>query len=200
MKMPMKNSTKNPGRTSSPRDTNRCAFESSDGRRCRMLRYDAHPALCPFHAHEERQLLEAERLGSEIASSVSGAFRTATDINFVLGKLFIAFAQRRIPPRTAATLAYIAQLMLHTLPNIKEEYPFYYKFESWNKMLDKATVLTYPKSASAHGPASASDPRNNAATPSQDNSATPPQNNSATPSQDTSYTPSQDTSSPPQES
>src|SRR5229473_5445775 len=71
-----------------------------------------------------------------------GQFMTATDINFVLGKLFTATAQNRIPPRNAAVLAYIGQLMLHSLPNLKKEYTFVYKYESWNKMLDNATCLS----------------------------------------------------------
>src|SRR6266849_1556013 len=121
---------------------NRCQFETSDGRRCRMLRHNGHPAFCLFHAHDEMQLLESERLGSEIASSITGEFMPATDINFVLGKLFTALAQNRIPPRDAAVLAYIGQLMLHSLPGVKREYPFHYKYEVWNKMLEEATVLS----------------------------------------------------------
>src|SRR5712692_2949317 len=99
MKMPKKvASTKNNqeslAQTPLP-NPNRCQFETSDGRRCRMLRHNGHPAFCLFHAHDEMQLLESERLGSEIASSITGEFMTATDINFVLGKLFTALAQNR---------------------------------------------------------------------------------------------------------
>jgi len=107
-----------------------------------MLRHNGHPAFCLFHAHDEMQLLESERLGSEIASSITGEFMTATDINFVLGKLFTALAQNRIPPRNAAVLAYIGQLMLHSLPGVKEEYPFTYEYKTWNNMLEEATVLS----------------------------------------------------------
>jgi len=121
---------------------NRCQFETSDGRRCRMLRHPANSALCPFHARDEMQLLESQRLGAELSASLTGQFMTATDINFVLGKLFTATAQNRIPPRNAAVLAYIGQLMLHSLPNLKKEYTFVYKYESWNKMLDNATCLS----------------------------------------------------------
>src|SRR6266849_2340318 len=125
-----------------PPNPNRCQFETSDGRRCRMLRCNAHPTLCLFHARDEMQLLESQRLGAELSASLTGQFMTATDINFVLGKLFTATAQNRIPPRNAAVLAYIGQLMLHSLPNLKKEYTFVYKYESWNKMLDNATCLS----------------------------------------------------------
>ncbi len=146
MKMPKKASTTNNSQGALPQtplpNPNRCQFETSDGRRCRMLRCNAHPALCLFHARDEMQLLESQRLGAELSASLTGQFMTATDINFVLGKLFTATAQNRIPPRNAAVLAYIGQLMLHSLPNLKKEYTFEYKYETWNKMLDNATFLS----------------------------------------------------------
>lgn len=125
-----------------------CQFPFADGRTCRMLRHPEHPSLCIFHARTERQLLESDRLGSEIGSSLTGGFMTSTDVNFVLGKLFIALAQNRISQRNAATLAYIAQLMLHSVQGIKEEYDFEYDFEAWKDMEKKAIPLSCPPSAS----------------------------------------------------
>src|SRR6266851_4498588 len=146
MKMPKKASTTNNSQGALPQtplpNPNRCQFETSDGRRCRMLRHNGHPTLCLFHARDEMQLLESQRLGAEISASVTGEFMTSTDINFVLGKLFTALAQNRIPPRNAAVLAYIGQLMLHSLRGVKKEYPFTYNYETWNNMLEKATVLS----------------------------------------------------------
>src|SRR6266849_2761091 len=109
MKMPKKVSTTNNnqealGQAPLP-NPNRCQFETSDGRRCRMPRHPAHSALCPFHARDEMQLLESQRLGAEIS-------------------------------------AYIGQLMLHSLRGVKKEYPFTYNYETWNNMLEKATVLS----------------------------------------------------------
>lgn len=141
MKMPFKD----PSRNTSARkafEPNRCAFETSDGRRCRLPRSSGHPALCVFHSRDEQQLLESQRLGAEISSPISGDFLTATDINFVLGKLFTAVAQDRIPARTGHTLAYIAQLMLFSLPMVKKEFTFKYGFDHWNKMLGNAVRLS----------------------------------------------------------
>ncbi|MHB8502375.1 MAG: hypothetical protein ACYDHE_15705, partial [Candidatus Acidiferrales bacterium] len=70
-----------------------CQFQFSDGRCCRMLRSPAHSSFCAFHARQELQLLQSQRLGDEISASLNGDFLTATDINHVLGKLFIAVAQ-----------------------------------------------------------------------------------------------------------
>jgi hypothetical protein len=115
-----------------------CQFPFSDGRFCRMLRRKDHPSLCLFHAHEEEQLLESHLLGAEIAASLTGKFLTAADINFVLGKLFTAHAQNRISQRSAATLAYIAQLMLHSIPTVKSETKFVYDYETWRSMIHEA--------------------------------------------------------------
>jgi len=71
---------------------NLCCFSYSDGRQCRMLRHRDHPGLCPFHSREERQALESERIGTELAATLSGHFLTATDINHVFGKVFTALA------------------------------------------------------------------------------------------------------------
>ena len=63
-------------------------------------------------------------LGSELGASLTGRFMTATDINFVLGKLFQPLAQNRIQPRVAANLAFVAKLLLQSLDKLKAEIPF----------------------------------------------------------------------------
>ena len=131
-------------KNSGPRVSMRCQFPFSDGRRCRMLRSPAHPAFCAFHATEELKLLESQRVGSEISVSLNGGFLTATDINHVLGRLFTAVSQDRIPLRKAAVLTYMGQVMLSSLPHVKKEFPFAYKFDHWNKVLDDASPLSDP--------------------------------------------------------
>jgi hypothetical protein len=131
---------------SGTRLTTRCQFPFSDGRGCRMLRSPHHPSFCAFHARQELQLRESQRLGGEISASLNGDFLTATDFNHVLGKLFVAVAQDRIPLRKAAALTYLSQVMLSSLPHVKQEFPFHYKFEHWNKVLDNAHPLSTPPS------------------------------------------------------
>jgi len=121
-----------------------CQFSFADGRTCRMLRQPDHPSLCVFHARAERQLLESDRLGSELAASLTGGFMTATDINFVLGKLFKAIAQNRIQPRIAANLAFVAKLLLQSLDKLKAEFRFHYNFEAWKSMERDAVALSDP--------------------------------------------------------
>jgi hypothetical protein len=36
--------------------------------------------------------------------------------------------------------------MLSSLPHVKQEFPFHYKFEHWNKVLDNAHPLSTPPS------------------------------------------------------
>ncbi|MGB6900924.1 MAG: hypothetical protein WCA40_09370 [Candidatus Acidiferrum sp.] len=130
----------NPG----PGIATRCQFHFSDGRCCRMLRSPAHGSFCAFHAKQQLQLLESQRLGGEISASLNGDFLTATDINHVLGKLFIAAAEDRVPLRKATALAFLGQVMLSSLPHVKKEFPFTYKFDHWNKVVDNAAPLSTP--------------------------------------------------------
>src|SRR5215471_19241692 len=123
---------------------NLCCFSYSDGRRCRMLRHRDHPGLCPFHSREERQALESERIGSELAASHTGHFLTASDINHVLGKVFTALAQDRISVKKAKALAYLGQLMLQSIPTVKDETKFKYTYETWSKMIENAKKLPKP--------------------------------------------------------
>ena len=101
-------------------NSNKCLRQFSDGRSCRMLRKKDHPSLCVFHAREEQQLLETDKLAAEFAS-LSGKLNTVTDINHVLGKVFTALAEKRISHQTAATFAYLGQLLLQTIPGVKNE-------------------------------------------------------------------------------
>ncbi len=112
----------------------RCQFFSTDNRRCRMPRWHAHPAYCLHHARREQQLLETERVAGELVT-LTGTFKTAHDVNLVLGKLFTALAQNRIPPGTAATLAYIGGLLLHSLPRVSREVTDAYGFQAWDRKL-----------------------------------------------------------------
>ena len=103
-----------------PAPTQQCQFAFADGRRCRMPRSETHRSLCISHARQEQQLLSVDCVGRELVS-LSGDFKTSSDINHVLGKLFSLLANNRIPPRNAAALAYIAQLLLQTLPAVEIE-------------------------------------------------------------------------------
>src|SRR5260370_7359182 len=90
MKMPKKGSTTNNNQEALAQaplpNPNRCQFETSDGRRCRMLRHNGHPTLCLFHARDEMQLLESQRLGAELSASLTAQSMTPPDTTFLLSK------------------------------------------------------------------------------------------------------------------
>jgi len=93
---------------------------------------------------------------------------TATDVNYVLGKLFTAVAQNRFPARTAHTLAYIAQLMLFSVPAVKNEFNFFYKFDQWAGMLNNAVRLSPPPPEPQLAPAAVAEPQSQAPTSTTD--------------------------------
>src|SRR5260221_573663 len=101
-------------------NSNKCLQQFADGRTCRMLRKKGHPSFCIHHAREEQQRLESEKLAAEFAS-LSGKLNTVTDINHVLGKVFIALAEKRISHQTAETFGYLGQLLLQSIPGVKSE-------------------------------------------------------------------------------
>lgn len=126
-------------------DPRRCQFLFADGRRCRMPRWEAHPSLCVTHAqaapsprfHPEPNPAAVANLADELAPR-SGEFYTSTDVNRALGKLFLLLAEDRIPRRNAVALGYIAQLMLQTLPRVKEEIIAGIGYQTWTDMIAAA--------------------------------------------------------------
>jgi hypothetical protein len=97
-----------------------CKFAFSDARSCAMPRWRKHRMYCLFHARQEQQLIDADQLGQELAT-FTGEFRTSTDLNRALGNLFKAVAHNRIPPRNAAVLAYIGQLLQQNISDVQYE-------------------------------------------------------------------------------
>ena len=99
-----------------------CSFTFIDGRRCRMPRRAGHPFLCAFHARKEAQALAGQQAAEEIAYHLSGSYVSACDLSSALGRLFSAVAQGQIKPKTASTLAYLAQTIVQNLHLAEHEY------------------------------------------------------------------------------
>ncbi len=121
-------------------DSRRCSHTNAANRRCRMPRTETHPSLCFEHARKQRQALEAERAGRELAS-ISSDLRTASDLNFVLSRLFAEIAKDRIKPRKAATLAYVGQLLLGTLDKVSREASWTLGNERWRQIVSNSHLL-----------------------------------------------------------
>ena len=134
----------------------RCGHSYGDGRRCRNPRWDGHPALCLYHARRERLILDAERVAAELAP-VSGQFMTSTDVNHSLGRLFSLLAADRVPSRKAAVLAYLGQLLLHSLSGVRHEITQTRGFSVWDQIVRRS--FPFPtKSLPTAGPVPAQAP------------------------------------------
>ncbi len=129
-----------------------CQFHFADGRKCGMLRQDGHSTFCLFHARVERQLLESETVGAHISKSPSGEFLTAVDVNHVLGKLFAAIAEDRLPPRNAATLAFVGQLLLHSVSIAQDEIINARGTNSWRQLVHNVLNSSNPSRFSTDPP------------------------------------------------
>src|SRR5579872_3305743 len=108
----------------------RCQFTFSDGRQCTMARSDIHPSLCRFHAEREHQLFgEPSPAGCVVGRALDlpelySACRdlsTAAGVNRVLTQVFRLLVQRRISRQEAATFGHLAQLLLRTIPLMRQE-------------------------------------------------------------------------------
>lgn len=137
-----------------------CQFPFSDGRTCRLPRWNKHRTLCIFHARSEHELLAADQAARRLAS-LSGEFKTASDINHVLGELFSLVAQNRIPRRDAVALAYIGQLLLQSLPSVRSEISNALGYRAWDATVrdvfaDRASASDEPADDSTDESAEAS--------------------------------------------
>src|SRR5579864_316941 len=146
MKRTGKHAAKNSSRRAAklpPGELPLCNFSFADGRRCRMPRSKKHRSFCLAHARQEEQLLSVDRVGEELVS-LSGTFRTTTDVNHVLGTLFSLLANNRISPRQASALAYILQLLLQTLPSVECEIKTVAGYDQWQATLESSFMTPVP--------------------------------------------------------
>jgi len=130
-----------------------CQFPFADGRQCRMFRHASHETLCLFHIQQEQQLLALDRIGDELAS-LSGEFTTVSDVNHVIGRLFKLVASNRIPRRNAELLAYLAQLLLYSQKDVKQEQTIARGYFNWESSLREIYVnagLAQPQASPSAG-------------------------------------------------
>ncbi len=117
---------------------NRCRHTFTDGHRCRMLRMKGHPSLCLQHQRQQLQPhTDPKTVAAELLGSIQD-FKTATAVNQALARLFALLASHRLPPRNAAVLAYICQLLLLTLPAVQQEITRTEGYSGWQHTLRQA--------------------------------------------------------------
>ena len=99
----------------------RCTHLRTDGKRCARETYPGHTSLCHYHLSRElRGISDGDLLAADILNSI-GNFQSATAINLVLGKIFVHQITGRLSRQDALALCYNCQLLLQSLPAVKQE-------------------------------------------------------------------------------
>lgn len=101
---------------------NRCHYRDAAGRRCRLPRKQGHPTFCARHARPA--VSDPNAPSPDVSAELLGPlcdFRTATSINYTLGRLLIYKAAGEISARDASIITYICQLLLQSVPLVRKE-------------------------------------------------------------------------------
>jgi len=113
-----------------------CCFSFAGGRQCRTPRSPAHPHFCVLHARKEAQATAAIKAGNDISSYLNNNnYLSACDLSLALGQLFSCVAQGLIKPKTAATLAYLGQTLVQSIPIACHEYTNAFGTDSWRQVI-----------------------------------------------------------------
>jgi hypothetical protein len=110
-----------------------CSFTFSDGRRCRTPRLRDNPRLCPYHAQKEAQARAAQSLGKDLAYFFSGDYLSACDLSTALARLIPAVVRGDVKPKTAHTVAYMAQTLMQSIHISEHEYINAFGTDAWRK-------------------------------------------------------------------
>lgn len=123
-----------------PDRTDLCHFTYADGRRCTLPQFPDDYGLCYHHREKRQAFLEAREAGRQISRFLETEILTACDLSCTLSALFSATATGYIKPKTAATLGYLAQLMLQAQERAKAEF-LQSGGKSWSKIVRGAPAF-----------------------------------------------------------
>jgi len=112
-----------------------CSFTFSDGRRCRTPRVGNHPHFCFYHAQKEARARARQSLGKDLAYYFSGNYLSACDLGTALACLIPAVIRGDVKPKTARTVAYLAQTLLQTIRMSQDEYINTFGTDGWRKSI-----------------------------------------------------------------
>jgi hypothetical protein len=116
----------------SPKDrVSLCSFTFSDGRRCRTPRTGKNPRFCFYHAQKETRARTAQKLGKDLAYFFSGDYLSACDLSTALAHLIPAVVRGDVKPKTAHTVAYLAQTLMQAIHLSKHEYINAFGTDAW---------------------------------------------------------------------
>lgn len=99
----------------------RCQHLRADRKRCADAVYPGHASLCHYHLNQQMGgIAHGDIIAADILHAI-GNFQSAAAINVALGKIFLYQLTGRISRQDAMALSYQCQLMLQTLPLIRQE-------------------------------------------------------------------------------
>src|SRR5260370_334608 len=112
-----------------------CSFAFPDGRRCRPPRVGNHPRFCPYHAQKEARARAraAQKLGKDLDYFFSGDYLSACDLSTALARLIPAVVRGDVKPKTAHTVAYLAQTLMQSIHLSKHEYINAFGTDGWRE-------------------------------------------------------------------
>src|SRR5579863_6297735 len=120
-----------------------CSFTFSDGRRCRTPRISNHPHFCFYHAQKEARARAVETLGKDLAYFFSGDYLSACDLSTALARLIPAVVRGDVKPKTAHTLAYLAQTLMQAIHISQHEYINAFGTDGWRKSVRNSVNGNY---------------------------------------------------------
>ena len=119
------------------------SFTFSDGRRCRTPRTGKNPHFCFDHAQKEARARAADDLGKDLAYFFSGDYLSACDLSTALGRLIPAIIRGDVKPKTARTVAYLAQTLLQAIRMSQDEYINAFDTGGWRKSVRNSVNGNY---------------------------------------------------------
>ena len=120
-----------------------CTFTFSDGRRCRTPRNRNNARFCFYHAQKEARARAAEKLGKDLDYFFSGDYLSACDLSTALAQLIPAVVRGDVKPRTARTVAYLAQTLLQAIHISEQEYINAFDTDDWRKAIRNSVKGNY---------------------------------------------------------
>ena len=128
----------------SPKDrVSLCSFTFSDGRRCRTPRIAKHPRFCFYHAQKEARARTARKLGKDLAYFFSGDYLSACDLSTALARIIPAVVRGDVKPKTAHTVAYLAQTLMQAIHISEQEYINAFGTDGWRKSVRNSVNSNY---------------------------------------------------------
>jgi hypothetical protein len=158
-----------------------CSFTFEDGRRCRAPRLRDNSRFCPYHAQKEARARAAQSLGKDLAYFFSGDYLSACDLSTALGRLIPAVIRGDVKPRTARTVAYLAQTLMQAIHISQHEYCEAFDTDDWRQSIRNSVKGNHdylfppaPKPAPSHPAEPQPQPQPQANNPGPTPQPTPP--------------------------